>query len=135
MRRNMPIIITHEYGNGTNNDTVTLIPIEITIHINWNARNSLLSMLQYNNWLIKIIKVNYFETHYYPNTISLIQYFIKMDYCQVIFSLLAIIQISLQPNHQTFQYFRHKNTQPCKCFRRIFKWKRIVLNFGSKFKN
>ena len=81
----MPIMITQEYGKGTNNDTVMLMPIEITIHISWNARNSLLSMLQYNNSLNKIIKVNYFETHYYPNTISLIQYFIKMDYCQAYF--------------------------------------------------
>jgi len=38
-------MITQEYGNGTNNDTVMLMPIEITIHISWNARNSLLSIL------------------------------------------------------------------------------------------
>jgi hypothetical protein len=38
-----------------------LMPIEITIHISWNARNSLLSILQYNNWLNMIIKVNYFR--------------------------------------------------------------------------
>jgi hypothetical protein len=47
------------------------MPIEITIHISWNARNSLLSILQYNNWLNMIIKVNYFKTHDYSNTISI----------------------------------------------------------------